>query len=461
MCREFFHKMLKINHLRRSNSSVLGVRLGRGALFCSIIAALCACGDGGDSRGKTAGGTVPECANQVVFDEMQYSAMLRMGRSCGQGIAEIRSVIGRDTLVQSFALVDDSALARQGLDLGQVSRGAAWKGAAVLHVPLRRAVILSSAQIGYMLRLGVAGRIVGVGDGKYIVDSALYAKTAAGEVATVGNGHELVLEKVLDQKPELVMTFATGGGYDDYERLQALGIPMMLTSEWQEDSPLAKFEWIKLFGALFCGHSADLACTVNPDTIFEQNNKDYHLSVVNHQVTDSSLESSTSDLKATAGSDLTAHGSKCPRVLVGMSYGGVWYAPGGHSYTAQLIRDAGGCYLWESDTTREMRVSLEEVFAIADSADIWINPGAFSSPDEILAAEPRVKNIRAFRDGRVYQNDGIKGPGGGNDFYESAVAHPVELLANVIGNMYPDSVSSKTADLGNPPYGWYRNIFKF
>jgi iron complex transport system substrate-binding protein len=422
--------MLKINHLRRSNSSVLGVRLGRGALFCSIIATLCACGDGGDSRGKTAGGTVPECANQVVFDEMQYSAMLRMGRSCGQGIAEIRSVIGRDTLVQSFALVDDSVLARQGLDLGQVSRGAAWKGAAVLHVPLRRAVILSSAQIGYMLRLGVAGRIVGVGDGKYIVDSALYAKTAVGDVATVGNGHELVLEKVLDQKPELVMTFATGGGYDDYERLQALGIPMMLTSEWQEDSPLAKFEWIKLFGMLF-GKQA-LA-----DSIFKQTNEEYLSSLVSRL------------------------SSKSPRVLVGMSYGGVWYAPGGHSYTAQLIRDAGGCYLWAGDTTREMRLSLEEVFAIADSADIWLNPGAFSSPDEILAAEPRVKNIRAFRDGRVYQNDGIKGPGGGNDFYESAVAHPVELLANVIGNMYPDSVSSKTADLGNPPYGWYRNIFKF
>ena len=351
---------------------------------------------------------------------MQYSAMLRMGRSCGQRIAEIRSVIGRDTLVQSFALVDDSALARQGLDLGQVSRGAAWKGAAVLHVPLRRAVILSSAQIGYMLRLGVAGRIVGVGDGKYIVDSALYAKTAAGEVATVGNGHELVLEKVLDQKPELVMTFATGGGYDDYERLQALGIPMMLTSEWQEDSPLAKFEWIKLFGALFCGHSADLACTVNPDTIFEQNKNKYLSSLASPNQHDT-LPTSYFLLPT----------KTCPRVLVGMSYGGVWYAPGGHSYTAQLIRDAGGCYLWAGDTTREMRLSLEEVFAKADSADIWINPGAFSSPDEILAAEPRVKNIRAFRDGRVYQNDGIKGPGGGNDFYESAVAHPVELLANV------------------------------
>lgn len=437
--------MLKINNLRCFVGPVLGVRLGRMALMGLALAQacflFCGCGDGDAPRGERGRSEVPQCADSVEFGKMEYSEMLRLGESCGQGIAEVRSVIGRDTLVQRFALVDDSSLAERRLDLGQVQRGRAWKGATVLHVPVRRVVVLSSAQIGYMLRLGVEGRIAGVGDGKYLVDSALYAKVASGEVATVGNGHDLILEKVLSLKPNLVMTFATGGGYDDYERLQALGIPMMLSSEWQEVSPLAKFEWIKLFGALFCGHSGDLACTVSADTLFEQNKKDYQLMV--------------------AGSDLTAHGSKCPRVLVGMSYGGVWYAPGGRSYTAQLIKDAGGCYLWAGDTTREMRLSLEEVYAIADSADVWINPGAYATPDEILAAEPRVKEFKAFREGRVFQNDGIRGAGGGNDFYESAVVHPVELLANVIGNMHPDSMSPKRPDLEKHPYEWYRNIFKF
>lgn len=443
--------MLKINHLRRSNSPVLGVRLGHFsvvrlarvlscALFCALAGAvLCACGDAGELRGKPAGRVSSGCADSVEFGEMQYSAMLRIGKSCGQGIADVRSVIGRDTLVQRFVLVDDSALSAGGLDLAQVQRGAAWKGAAVLHVPLRRAVVLSSAQLGYMLRLGVGDRVAGVGDGRFVVDSALYARTLAGEVAEVGNGHGLVLEKVLGLKPELVMTFATGGGYDDYERLQALGIPMMLTSEWQEDSPLAKFEWIKLFGLLFCGRSGELACSVPADSIFEQSKSKY----------------------AALASAVSAVSAGRPRVLVGMSYGGVWYAPGGRSFTARLIRDAGGRYLWESDTTREMKLSLEEVFAIADSADVWINPGAFASPDEILAAEPRVKGVKAFRDGRVYQNDGVKGAGGGNDFYEGAVANPAELLANVIGSMYPDSASLKRPDLGRSPYKWYRNIFKF
>ena len=114
-----------------------------------------------------------------------------------------------------------------------------------------------------------------------------------------------------------------------------------------------------------------------------------------------------------------------------MNYGGVWYAPGGNSFTAHLIRDAGGCYLWASDTSRELTFTLEEIMLVADSADVWVNPGAFSSAEDILAAEPRVRHIRAFREKRVCQNDGRRGPGGGNDFYESAVAYPAELLQSL------------------------------
>lgn len=369
--------------------------------------------------------------------------MLRLGVSCGVDLAEIRSVVGRDTLVKRFALVDSAKLAGQGLDLERLKRGREWKGATVLQVPVQRVVALSSAQIGYMARLGVTGRIVGVGEAKYIVDSAVYNKMSDEKrepVAELGNGSSLDYERLLALKPGLVMTFATGGSEDDYARLEALGIPVMLTSEWQEDSPLAKAEWIKLYGMLFCGTrgTAGGACVAPADTIFEQSRIAYEA------------------FRAVNGADSAPK----PRVLAGMVYGGVWYAPGGRSYTAQLIRDAGGRYLWAGDTTREMKLSFEEVMSVADSADVWVNPGALSSPEEILAMEPRVKDIRAFREGRVCQNDGIKGPGGGNDFYEGAVARPSELLQNLSECLYFDSESPKRQNLDIPPYKWYRNIYK-
>ena len=236
MCTEIFHKMLKINDLRAFLRPFLGGWLGgfavRGAFPAAICLAICACG-GDASRGASGTGKPGSgwaCADSAVFSPMEYSRMLRMGKACGADVAEIRSVVGRDTLVKRFVLLDSAAHAAGSA--GVVADGA-WKGSIVLRVPISRAVVLSSAQIGFMLRLGVEDRIVGVGAGAYIVDSALAAKVSQGEVLEVGNGPQVSLEKVVSLRPDLVMTFATGGAYDDYDRLSTLEIPLMLSSGWR------------------------------------------------------------------------------------------------------------------------------------------------------------------------------------------------------------------------------------
>lgn len=458
--------MLKINNLQRFCSPVLGAKLGFYGLFCVIwgFVALGTGACGNESREADSPKKVPPCADTVLFSPMQYSGMLKLGVSCGVDFAEISSVVGRDTLTRRFALVDSMKFSKHGLDIGRLKLGRGWKNALILQVPLRRVVALSSAHLGYMERLGVTDRIIGVGDAKYIADAALYYE-ARGErretrdgrrepIAELGNGLSLNYEKLLALRPDLVMTFATGGSEDDYARLKALGIPVMLTSEWQEVYPLAKMEWIKLYGKLFCNADSTRICEFSSDSIFEQSRKMYE------------------DLASLSGVEQEKKSQDCdyrkPRVLVGMSYGGVWYAPGGRSYTAKLIFDAGGRYLWESDTTREMKLSLEEVMALSDSVDVWINPGAFSTPEELIAADPRVKKIKAFREKMVFQNDGILGPGGANDFYESAVAKPSELLENLAKCLKKSLLMCENAKkqgkneyLKDTSYKWYKNIFNF
>ena len=375
---------------------------------------------------------------------LEFSENLKIGSLCGEDYAEIRSIVGRDTLIKRFKLGE----------------------------PLKRVVALSSAQVGYMLRLGLRDRIVAVGEGKYLVDSVLYARVAAGEVAEVGNGPTLSLEKLMAAKPDLVFDFATGGGMDDYERIGAIGLSLMLTSEWQERTPLAKAEWIKLFGRLFGVESL-------ADSIFEQS-KNMYLQATNGGVAgvsparggseqprasegDSSPNKPEVEIASVQDDSLSSLASRlssnsCPRVLVGMSYGGVWHAPGGNSFTARLIKDAGGCYLWAADTNQELQFSLEEILQVADSADVWVNPGMFATPEDLIAAEPRVKFIRAFKEKRVYQNDGIKGAGGGNDFFESAVAYPAETLTNLRSCIQN---STNGADSSQKGFDWYHNIFIF
>ncbi len=449
--------MLKINTLRTFFGPVLGART---ALLATTVMLLMSC-----SQEKTPEKMAVDCA---PLPPLQYSKNLKIGTSCGEQMAEIRSIVGSDTLVKRFVLRP------KGSDRGTLPKG--LEGATVLQVPLARAVALSSAQVGFMARLGLENAIAGVGEGKFIADSALYERVQKGEVAEVGSGPTLSLEKLVNLKPDLVMNFATGGAYDDYQRIEALGLPLMLTSEWQEEHPLAKAEWIKLFGMLF-GKEA-LA-----DTVFEQSKNGYLSSLVKIGEPAEPRPSSSNggvagvspaggggkQQRASEGEASPANSSEfripnselpCPRVLVGMSYGGVWYAPGGQSYTAKLIRDAGGCYLWAADTSRELRFSLEQVIALADSVDVWINPGMFATAKEILAEEPRVERIKAFREKRVFQNDGRKGPGGGNDFYESAVAQPEKVLNDFVWAIGAFKDSEK-ADSTAPGSRWYRNIFNF
>ena len=435
-----------------------GKTVARGALglLGAILVLLCSgCGNDGQTGKKSDG-----CGELAT---LEYARYLKMGNLCDENLLEIRSVVGRDTLVKQFLLRKRA----EGDGASAVSLTPGRAKVTVLHVPLKRVVALSSAQVGFLLRLGLMDRIAAVGEGKYVADSALYARVQKGETVEVGNGTSISLEKILAARPDLVMDFATGGSQDDYERINSLGIPLMLTSEWQEEHPLAKIEWIKLFGKLF-------GVEALADSIYEQSKRGY-LKASNGGVAGVSPAREGSGPSAGSGTFVTEPtkesegetspnkseeeiATPCPRVIAGMNYGGVWYAPGGNSFTAHLIKDAGGCYLWASDTSRELTFTLEEIMLVADSADVWVNPGAFASAEDMLAAEPRIKHIRAFREKRVCQNDGRKGPGGGNDFYESAVAYPAELLQS-LRNCIQNATNG--ADSVRKEFDWYRNIFIF
>ena len=492
----FYRIWLKINKIRpfccsfqggRFNFAVPGnpilhlffMLLGLGGALLGIVSVT---GCDRDAHEKSSAQT----CGTVQFEKVG-SDYFSIGKLCGVDVAVVRSVVGKDTLVHRFVMMDSST-ASLGTDLRRRSFPEGWLSAKVLRIPLKRVAALSTSQVGYLLRLGLRDNIVGVSDGNYIVDSVLYYRarpdhgSASDFVQSIGYDAD-ALEKLMALHPDLIFDFTTGGDYDNYEQIARTSLPLMLTSEWQENSPLAKLEWIKLYGVLF---------GVRPlaDSIYEQEKNKYETlkNLIASSVTNDSVNP-----KATGGRDLNIDertdfqsyrrktkenvseenpsskdslsslasrlsSKHCPRVLAGMSYGGVWHASGGSSFTANLIRDAGGCYLWASDSSRELTFSFEQVFALAESVDVWVNPSMFATVDEIVALEPRVKSIKAFKEKRIFQNDGRRGRGAGNDFYEGAITRPAELLwnfAKCINGVVPGVNSLDTA------YTWYRNIYNF
>ena len=408
-----FHKVLKINDLWLKWTLKRGAHV-LGALFFVLF--LFGCRESGEPVQKS---------EPIQMKPMEYSRFFRIGEISDNKVVELLSVVGGDTLVRRYTLSFDSEVS----------------GNAALKVPLRRVVALSSSHLGYMLRLGLSDRVVAVGEGRYIVDEGLYKRFKERALVELGYGNAMNVEKLMATKPDVIFTFATGSGHDDYARLESLGLNVMLTSEWQDESPLAKAEWIKLYATLF--DSGDGRLVARADSIFRSEVAEYNR------------------VRDYVGQHFSSSDTSCigPRVLAGMSYGGVWFAQGAESYTARLIKDAGGCYLFRDVPGREIRLTLEDVLKEADKVDVWLNPGMLSSVREILETEPRVASIRAFRDGRVYQNDGYLGPGGGSDFYESAVVRPSDLLKNMVECLQSRYIPfDSTGNFLRTETRWYHNI---
>lgn len=292
-----------------------------------------------------------------------------------------------------------------------------------LRLPARRMVILSSTYLGYLKLLGVDDRIVGVDSKKYIADSAFYARVEKRAVGEVGDGSEVSPEAVFSLKPDAVFAFSTGTSvYDMFPKLERLRMPVVLTAEWSERSPLAKAEWIKFFG-IFSGGEA-LADSLFAEMRARYESLKLRLDSVSHR----------------------------PVVFTGTPSSGTWYASTGNGYMANLIRDAGGEYLWSADSSEgTLAMPFEKVFADVRNAEFWLNPGGASDRAALVSREARVERFPVWKTGEIYEYDLRKGPGGGLDFYEGAVVKPDSLLLDVAKILHP-------ANFRDEPSKWYRKL---
>ena len=88
---------------------------------------------------------VAVCNESVQFESIG-SDYFAIGRLCGVDVAVVRSVVGKDTLIHKYVMMD-SAAAGLGTDLRRRGFPEKWQSAFVLRVPLKRVVALSTAQV--------------------------------------------------------------------------------------------------------------------------------------------------------------------------------------------------------------------------------------------------------------------------------------------------------------------------
>lgn len=288
-------------------------------------------------------------------------------------------------------------------------------GKRVVKTPVQRVICLSTTHLAYLDVLEETDAVVGISGSQYISNSEIRQRMEQDEVPDVGYGQNLNYELMVNLKPDLVLVYGIGSEVTSYTRkLEELGIPVVMVAEYLEESPIGKVEWVKFMGAFF--EKEEMA-------------ENYFLKV----------KEEYNRLK-----ELAAGKQVKPKVLVGSPYKDAWWVPGGNSYLANLIADAGGSYIGQNNASHESYViSFENALAWGGYADIWINMGNLTSKKELLDADQRFENFAVFNKGKLYNNIKRLSSHGGNDFWESGTVNPDIILRDLISIFHPGLVEQE------------------
>ena len=273
----------------------------------------------------------------------------------------------------------------------------------VVRTPVKNALVYSSVHTSLMRELNALDAVRGVVDSQYFIDVDIVDGVKSGTIADCGNSMNPTVEKVIEMGPDAILL----SPYQDasYGQITALDIPIIECADYLEFDPLGRAEWVKFYGEL-------LGKRAEADSLYN--------AVVNAY--------NTVKQKASAADTR-------PTVVTEMVINGVWNVPGGQSYMARILGDAGGKYLWADDeNTGSLALDFNQVLAVAQNADYWfIKWTNITTLKDLQGAYDLNKEMAAFQNKRVYVCDTDK-----TRFFDRIPFHPEVLLREFAAILHPE-----------------------
>jgi iron complex transport system substrate-binding protein len=266
-----------------------------------------------------------------------------------------------------------------------------------------RIVVLSTVFAGFINELNAQECIVGVDNINYYYDSVLHTQFGQNLMIEVGDEGQINEPKLLACKPDYVIS----SGFNTLnkafkERLKQQNIQLIVCDNYKEQDPLARAEWIKLFGVL-------LNKQAKADSLFNSVCNNYHQIQAKVKLQKNQV-----------------------KVMTDAMFSGVWNVPGGDSYSAKLINDAGGYYVF-SDLKPYFSypLNLETVMKKAQNSDVWIHVNVFNSLNDMEKSDSRYAFFNPFKTKQVYNYSKRIKADGGNDYWEKGVVRPDYILSDL------------------------------
>ena len=279
-----------------------------------------------------------------------------------------------------------------------------------IQIPVKKIACMSSIYAAMLTKLHSQNAIAAIDNVDYYTNTFIRNGVKENGIAELAKGINIETEKALALNPDLIITFGMGNPQEDCDKkLVQAGLPIAISLDHLEETPLARAEWIKFF-SYFVGKEK------MADSLFSITEKNY-------------LELSS----------LTKNILQKKSVLTEIKYGDAWYIPGGESFIANLLKDAGANYfLGEPNKTGSVPQSFEYVFNKAQKRNVWLNLYNLNSKQELLSYDKRYALFDAYKTGELYNNNKNQNEKGYSDYWETGIVNPDEVLGDIIFILYPN-----------------------
>lgn len=265
-------------------------------------------------------------------------------------------------LLHTLYLVDRGAEVPDSLDKDRV-----------VFVPIEKATSISTTHLPMIDKIDQLGTVKGFAAFDYLNNADIRERINEQGVVDLGSGGAIDEEKLLEIFPDVNFTYYFENTDAGMRKNGVLHVPV---GEYLEVHPLGAAEWLKFFALFYNQEQA-------ANEYFSTIRKLYEI-----------------ERKAAQGYN------DRPSVFVGVSYKDEWFMPGGNSYSAQLIEDAGGDYVLADNASYEnVAMDFETVMDKCLEVEYWLIVTYFNgSPDRdgLKNMDRRYARFDAFKNEQIY-----------------------------------------------------------
>lgn len=324
---------------------------------------------------------------ETKIEQNTYAKNFRITKTDDYAIIDIVNPWDSTNLLDSYLLINENKPIPKNLPEGKL-----------IKTPLNKLIITSAIHYNFLEELDSEDIVKGACDIEYI------KKAQEKDIKSMGNTISPNIEEIIMLEADAIISDPVAGqSINRFEKSNTLNL---FLPDYTELHPLGRTEWLKVYGLLT--NKEALA-----DSIFKERVKSYN------------------DIKVNEIDSLSF-----PNVFMDLKYQDSWNVAGGKSYMAQLIKDAGGSYIWKNnESTTFLPLSFEAVFDKAHDADIWLIR-YFSDKDyttnDISNIYKPYSEFKAFKTKNIFGCNTSK-----KTFYEDQPTKPHLILKDLVQIFHP------------------------